>query len=113
MSADEGASHVRRWVLGEEHLQGAGVVQGGVLAGILAATMRELASSLAGSSARVCDEVLETTFVRPASPGEHVATARLVRRGRTVIQAEAEIVDAAGRSVANARSIFRLEPGTA
>ena len=75
----------------ERFLQGAGVIQGGVVAAMLdfACAVAAFGRLPAGQSFGTVS--LQTSFLKPCLPGPHRASARLTRMGARVIFAEAEL----------------------
>lgn len=100
-----------RFEIDARYLQGAGVVQGGVVAGMLGDTARTLARSLPddGAAATVL-ETLDIAFHRPAPVGGFVATAAVTRKGRSTVHVEAELHDAQGRLIATATASCSRRP---
>lgn len=75
----------------ERFLQGAGVIQGGIVASMLdfACAVAAFGRLPAGKSFATVS--LQTSFLKPCLPGPHRASARLTRMGGRVIFAEAEL----------------------
>ncbi len=101
--------HVATFELDEHVVQGAGVVQGGVLAGVLGEAVGGFAAALVGDAA-IALETLDVVLDRPALPGRFTVHASLVRQGRTLLVWDARLVDAAGRTVASGRTTHRVSP---
>ncbi|HEX2681428.1 MAG TPA: PaaI family thioesterase [Candidatus Dormibacteraeota bacterium] len=93
--------------------QAFGVIYGGAIAYLADATMIIGAGGTvpAGTAFNTID--LKINFLRPVLPGsgEVQATARVVHRGRTIALVNCDIVDAAGKLVAQATSSVLLLPG--
>lgn len=80
---------------GEDHLNPAGAVHGGAIATLIDVAMgRAFGSGLARDETPVTIE-MKVNYLEPGRPGELVATARVLRRGRrfTVVHAEVVQVD--------------------
>ncbi len=75
----------------QRFLQGAGVIQGGIVASMLdfACAVAAFGRLTAGRSFATVS--LQTSFLLPCLPGPHEARARLTRMGGRVIFAEAEL----------------------
>jgi uncharacterized protein (TIGR00369 family) len=84
-------------------IQGAGVVQGGVVAGMLEMAMQSASriATVAGGFASPV-EALTIHFLRPAVAGSFTAKAEIARAGRTLVFTVAQLTDASGRPVATA-----------
>ena len=83
-----------------EFLQGAGVVQGGLIA-----TLADHAIYLAVRSLMKEDETsvtveLKVNFIAPASAGELAAEAEVVSRGRRIVVSDVEVHDDSGTLIA-------------
>ena len=87
-------------------LQGAKKVAGGVMATLADEAMAHcvIANLKPGESTATIE--MNIRYLRGASDGELVAYGRLVRRGRTIISAEAEIKNADGTLLAVAGASF-------
>ena len=90
--------------VGEQFLQGAGFVQGGIQAGMLADAM---ARAVGDDASRV--EVLDVGFIRFARAGRMKAMATVVHRGKRLWHLHAELRDADDRLVATARGTRRVD----
>ena len=96
--------------VGPQHRHGGGVVQGGVITQIADAVM---GMSLAGLQA---DGVSNTTielkinFFRPVIDGKMSAVGRVVEMKQSLLFAEADVFDHAGRLVAKASSTCMAVP---
>jgi uncharacterized protein (TIGR00369 family) len=85
-----------------------GTVQGGMLAAMLDsatgnAVMARLPSHLTAVTTR-----LDTSFLKPATLGAMIATARLVRQDERSAEVMAELTDSEGQIVATARAELRV-----
>ena len=87
-----------------------GTVHGGVLA-TLADTAAGLAvrSAIPAGSEHVSVN-LDVQYLAPASPGRLLATGRVVRLGRRLAFAEAEVTDAVGATLARAQVTVAVAP---
>ncbi len=109
MAAPDPAPRLVARMLEAHDVQGAGVVQGGIVAGVIGDVVATLAEELAGPAGRAELETLDVAFERPALPGSVTIVATLQRHGRSLIGWDARLVDAAGKTVATARSTHRIE----
>ncbi len=77
----------------EDHLQSAGVVQGGLIVTLADyALYRATKSALNPDQASVTVE-LKVNFIAPAKDGELTATARIISSGRRIIVGEVEVTN--------------------
>jgi uncharacterized protein (TIGR00369 family) len=84
----------------ERYAQGAGVLQGGIVTAMLDFAMAFAAHvRLAADERTFATASLTVQLLRPAPPGRYVARGRIVRAGRKLLFAEADVVaDGAGKS---------------
>lgn len=88
----------------ERHLHGQGRVHGGVIMALLDTAMARAARRDGDAYAPTIE--LKTSFLRPAGPGRLTARARMVRDGRRLAFAEAELHDGQGRCLATSSATF-------
>lgn len=82
----------------ERFAQGGGVLQGGIVAALLDFSMAFAAHAKLGNETRTFATVsMNVHFVRPAPPARYIARGSIVRAGRKLLFAEAELI-AAGPS---------------
>lgn len=80
------------------------VVHGGVVSSLLdLAACFSLVGSLGGTAPTID---LSVSFLRPVTPGKIIVTGRLIKPGRTVAFAEAELRNEGGKVAATARGTF-------
>jgi uncharacterized protein (TIGR00369 family) len=91
-------------VAGPQHANPLGTVHGGILCDIADAAMGVAYASTLGAGETFTTIELKINFLRPAFTGRLVATARLVKSGRTIGLAECDVEDAEGRLIARASS---------
>ena len=93
-----------------DHANLHGTVHGGVLA-TLADTAAGLAvrSAIEPGSAHVSVN-LDVQYLAPAKPGTLLATGRVVRLGRRIVFAQAEVTDADGTTLARAQVTVAVSP---
>lgn len=96
-------------------VQGAGVLQGGAVAAMLDfAIMMPVMAGIAADAAPATTN-LDVAYFRAAAPGAYTAEARLRRKTRSLIFAEATLRSAAGEAVAAAMSTIFVkssQPGS-
>ena len=85
----------------------AGSVQGGMLAAMLDDITASLATATATRDERCATLDLHTSFLRPATVGPIRASARVVRRGREIVNVTGELSQG-GRTVATATATCML-----
>ncbi len=84
-----------------------GEVHGGVQVTLLDAALINAARSTGGPGAGAMTVTITTNFLAPAS-GELTARGRVVRAGRSLVTAEASLLNAAGEVVAQALGTLRV-----
>lgn len=93
---------------GPEFVQGAGVVLGGAVAGILDLTMGYAALACLADGLAVATATLNVSFLGAAQVGVLRATGEVERTGRRMVFAAARVCDAEGRLVATASSALAV-----
>src|SRR2546423_1688244 len=90
-----------------------GVIYGGALALLADATITTATATTLPAATAFSPLDLKVNFLRPVAPypGELVARARIVHRGRTIAVATCEIVNAEGKTVALATASVLILPG--
>jgi uncharacterized protein (TIGR00369 family) len=109
VSAQEGQVEVEMDVR-PHHLNLQGFAHGGMIA-----TLADTACGLAVRTRvepgrRHVTAQLNVNYLAPAQPGRIVARGIVVRVGMTVAYAEAEVIDARGRTLARATSVLSVMP---
>jgi uncharacterized protein (TIGR00369 family) len=90
-------------------VQGAGVLQGGIIATLLDFAMAFAAHArLAREDRAFSTATLTVTLLRPAPPARYLAHGRIVRAGGKLLFAEAELTFESGESVARASALMPL-----
>ena len=84
----------------EQFLNFAGVIQGGLLAAMLDATMGPALIATLGPGQYAPTTDLHVQFLRPAGPGRLTGRGRVVRRGKDVAFVAGELLDDSGQIVA-------------
>ena len=93
---------------GEEHLNPAGAVHGGVLATMIDVAMGTAVATTGGESPVTVS--LAVTYLEPGRAGRLQARARVRKRGTRLMVVEAEVVQD-GDVVADALGTFSVKPG--
>jgi len=94
---------------GEQVLQTAGVIQGGIVAAMLDFAMALAAFSRLAPGRSFGTVSLTTNFLKPALPGRHLASARLDRMGARMIFASASLSkDGSESLIATATSVMAI-----
>ncbi|MGH8228451.1 MAG: PaaI family thioesterase [Steroidobacteraceae bacterium] len=79
----------------QQFLQGAGVIQGGIVAALLDFAMAFAAlAALGGADRPFATATLQVSLMKPAPPGRYLARGRIVRKGRRLMFAEAALAPA-------------------
>jgi 1,4-dihydroxy-2-naphthoyl-CoA hydrolase len=102
------------WMVGPQHLQGYGIVHGGVYAGVIE-TITSVGAALVamGRGQSVVGLENSTSFVRAVREGKLRGVATPVTRGRRTQVWEGTILDPDGHTVATGRvRLLCLEPDT-
>jgi len=93
--------------------QGAGVLQGGIIATLLDFAMAFAAhAALAARERAFATANLSVSLLRPAPSGRYLARGRVLRAGRTLLFADATLApDSGGGTVATATGVLPLVDG--
>lgn len=84
----------------------AGVLHGGVLAGLADSAMGLTTLGLVAPGQSTTNTDLQVRFLRPTTAGTLRATARVLRQGRRTMTLECDVTDEQGHLVAKASSSF-------
>lgn len=95
--------------IGEELLQGAGVLAGGILATLADEAMAHAVLARLQPQQRTATVEMSVRYLRPVHAGD-VATARawVLKQGRSIATAEAEVRDSQGRLAVKAAASFMV-----
>ena len=107
-SVGEGAARLRM-SLSESHLNSDGILHGGVLPALADAAMGSAARTLHGAEAKIITAESNIRYLRAVRGGVVVGQGRVVKAGRRLVVAEADMLDDAGALVARAGGTFVLE----
>jgi uncharacterized protein (TIGR00369 family) len=102
----EGRAAVR-FEAGDEHLNPAGTLHGGVLATLVDTAMGQAVRSTTGDGGTPATSQLTVTYLRPGRPGVLEVRASVRSRGEHLTVVEAE-VEQDGRAVAHALATFAV-----
>lgn len=95
-------------------VQGAGLLQGGIVSAMLDFAMAFGAFGAVPAGHSVSTASLQVSFLRPAPQGRYTATAQIERCGRTLVFTRAQLNDHHGRAVATGASTLAVAaPGNA
>jgi uncharacterized protein (TIGR00369 family) len=89
---------------GPQHANPMGTLHGGVLCDVADAAMGIAYASTLGEGETFTTLELKINFLRPFRTGTLIATARMVKAGRTIGLAECDVTDMDGRLIARAMS---------
>lgn len=103
LDRDAGKLRIRA-ELGERWLNGGGVIQGGIVAGILDFAMAFAVLARLGSNQALATTNLDVSYLRPCLPGTFEAEGVVVSLGRSVAFLSAEMFNSEGKCVATATS---------
>jgi uncharacterized protein (TIGR00369 family) len=106
---DDGSARLS-FEAGDEHLDPAGTVHGGVLATLVDTAMGQAVRSATGDDDVPATSQLTVTYLRPGTTGPLEVTARVRIRGEHLTVCEAE-VEQDGRGLAHAVATFALLHG--
>jgi len=103
-----GLAHVD---VGPDHLNPNGVVHGAVLFALVDTAMGKATMSVLDEGLYCASVELSLRFIRPASSGELIADATIVKRGRNIVYLEARVHDADDRLIATSNGTFAILGG--
>lgn len=107
-TADDGEAQLEMEV-GDRHLNPAGTVHGGMLATLVDTTMGAAVGSAIDGEIPATSQ-LSLTYLRPGKPGTLLVTARVRKRGESIMVCEAD-VQQDGKSLVHALATFALVEG--
>lgn len=89
-------------------VQGANLLQGGIVGAMLDFTMAFAAFGVVPSGHSVSTANLQVSFLRPAPLGRYTGTAEIERCGKSLVFTHAQLHDSAGRLVATGSSTLAV-----
>ena len=109
IDTDEGWARVA-YSLGETHCNRYGAIHGGAIACI----MDDVVATAAGLAAQWGEIAptleMKVSYLNPVAMGPHVAEARVVKRGRSILFVEGMLCDAEGKTLATASATIMIAP---
>ena len=106
VGADDGSATVR-FEAGEDHLNPAGTLHGGVLATLVDTAMGQAVRTTTGDDDVPATSQLTVTYLRPGAPGQLAVTARVRTRGEHLTVCEAD-VEQDGKTLVHAVATFAV-----
>jgi len=97
--------------LGAQHANPNGVAHGAVLFALVDTAMGKATMSVIDDNLYCASVELSLRFIRPASEGELIAEATVVKRGRSIVHLEARVYDGDDRLVATSSGTFAILGG--
>ena len=97
--------------LDDQHANPNGVAHGAVLFALVDTAMGKATMSVIDDNLYCASVVLSLRFIRPASEGELIAEATVVKRGRSIVHLEARVHDGDDRLVATSSGTFAILGG--
>ena len=95
----------------DQHANPNGVVHGAVLFALVDTAMGKATMSVIDDNLYCASVELSLRFIRPASEGELIAEATVVKRGRSIVHLEAQVHDGDHRLVATSSGTFAILGG--
>ncbi|MGY1815607.1 PaaI family thioesterase [Blastococcus sp. SYSU D00820] len=105
-STDDGGARIA-FEVGDEHLNPAGTLHGGVVATLVDSAMGQAVRTVTGADDVPATSQLTVTYLRPGKPGPLQVTAAVRTRGEHLTVCEAD-VEQDGRALAHAVATFAL-----
>lgn len=109
IDTDEGFARVA-YGLGNDHLNRYGALHGGVIAAVMDDVI-SVASGLAAAWGEIVPTLeMKVSYLAQGAKGPHVAEARVVKKGRSILFLEAKLDDEAGKTIATASATLMVAP---
>ena len=108
LSGTDPGSGAASLTLGAEHLNPNGVAHGAVLFALVDTAMGKSTMSVVDDGQYCASVELSLRFIRPASAGELIAAATVVKKGRTIVHLEARVHDGDDRIIATSSGTFAI-----
>ena len=111
LSGTEQGSGTASLTLGPEHFNPNGVAHGAVLFALVDTAMGKATMSTVDEGFYCASVEVSLRFIRPASAGELIADASVVKRGKNLAHLEAKVHDGDSRLVATSSGTFAILGG--
>lgn len=111
LSGTEQGSGTASLTLGAEHANPNGVAHGAVLFALVDTAMGKATMSTVDDGYYCASVELSLRFIRPASTGDLIAEATVVKRGRSIVHLEARVHDSDDRLIATSAGTFAILGG--
>lgn len=111
LEIDTDAGWVRiAYALSETHFNRYGAIHGGVIACVMDDVLATAAGLVAQWGEIAPTLEMKVSYLNQAGAGRHVAEARVIKRGRTVLFLEATLASEAGKTIATASATIMIAP---
>lgn len=111
LAGTEAGTGTAELTIGEQHVNPNGVTHGAVLFALVDTAMGKATMSLLDDGLYCASVELSLRFIRPASAGDLIADAAVVKRGRSIVHLDARVHDSDGRLVATSSGTFAILGG--
>lgn len=111
LSGDNPGNGTAALRLGDQHANPNGVAHGAVIFALVDTAMGKATMSVVEDGLYCASVELSLRFIRPASEGELIAEATVVKRGRSIVHLEARVHDGDGRLIATSAGTFAILGG--
>ena len=95
-----------RMAIRPEYLQGAGIMQGGLMVAMADESIAHAIMTLLSPSEGITTIELKSNFLAPVKAGELVSEARVFKKGRTLIIGDCLVSDDQGRALVRCSATF-------
>ncbi len=104
----EKQSLIASFNIGNEFLNPAGFVQGGIVSAMLDDTMGPCLAALLDENQFAPTLSLKVSFIKGANPGKFTGKGRVIKKGKSICYLAAELFDAGGDLVATATATAKI-----
>jgi acyl-CoA thioesterase len=111
LSGAEAGTGTATLTIGDQHVNPNGVAHGAVLFALVDTAMGKATTSVLDDGLYCASVEVSLRFIRPASTGELIADASVVKRGRSIVHLDARVHDTDGRLVATSAGTFAILGG--
>jgi uncharacterized protein (TIGR00369 family) len=109
LEIDSDAGWVRiAYALGDVHFNRYGAIHGGVIAAVMDDVVATAAGLVAQWGEIAPTLEMKVSYLNQAGAGDHVAEARVVKRGRTILFLEGSLADGAAKTIATASATIMI-----